>query len=168
MEMTLNEGITFKRALDRCLNLKGKSENRIKFFYAVDKNSNKLEPILKAAQKENQPSEGYMKFIKEKIALLEEMSIKDENNKPVILEKGTINERYDVEDMEAFNKEINKLIKKFDKEIKEQEKLEKNVAEQLQSVIEVNVYQIPMELIPDDMDGMTYKQIKPMILAPEE
>jgi len=140
---------------------------KARFSYAVARNKRLLEPVIKSLEEMVKPSEEHVKFIAERKKILQEFAKKDENGDPIVraaVVAGQQQETYmipGISDMSnEFNIKLDKLKKKFKKEIDEQEVKEKEYDEHLDeeakdfAPIMVEWKLVPDELSQQAMDGV--------------
>lgn len=154
--MKKHEVLNLNNALIACGKLKGKSENPIKFFYAVSKNLTSIEPEVKAINESLKPSEEYSAYEQKRIELCEKHANKDASGQPKTIMNGT---SYDISgedgnikpeftaEWEALKVENKEVIEGREAQIKMYEK-------SLEEECEVKLHKIKLENIPDDACGL--------------
>ena len=158
--------------IGKCMNLSGKSENRIKFSYALVKNSKTIGQLKSnidetvAKMKDETVDKDFVKYEQERKAILEKNSKKDAKGKPVTRMEGRFM-HFEVEDLDAHEKEINKLEKKYQKAIESQTKIDsenqKAILGLLDEEEDVVIHKVPIEFVPDDITPAVLNEIMPMI-----
>ena len=100
---------------------------KARFSYAVARNKRLLEPVIKSLEEMVKPSEEHEKCIAERKKILQEFAKKDENGDPIVrasVVAGQQKETYLIPGISdknnEFNVKLDKLQKKFKKEIDEQ------------------------------------------------
>ena len=138
--------MTKQKALDiyNTLNTLGELKGT-RFAYGVSKNVNKLQPEINALQKSFAASEEFLAYDKERVELAKEYSHKIKGE-PVIIEG-----RYDIEDQDKFDKELEKLQKKHKKAVEEREKQFKEFQEILKEEVEIDLYKIKISDVPQEI-----------------
>ncbi len=97
--MKNNKIIELHNALSRIKNLKG-----VKVNYAIARTISQTTPLVESLQETINPSEAYQTFDKLRVEIAVKHSKKDEKGNPI-----SINQQYQIEDQEAFDKELNAL-----------------------------------------------------------
>lgn len=148
------------------------------FSYAVAMNKRLLEPVIKSLEEMVEPTKEHEKFITERKELLQEFAKKDENGDPIVrgsVVAGQQKETYLIPGISNKNNEFNvkleKLKKKFKKEIDDQEAKEKEYDEHLdEETLKFEPIMVARKLVPDGlsqqaMDGVVL-MIKGAIIKP--
>lgn len=141
--------------------LKGKSENMVKFRYAIAKNITMIEAEAKALQKSTEPKPAYMAYDKERIDLCIKLANKDEAGKPIIKHN-----QYDLSDESGglkpeFTKAHDELKAKCAEAITEREAQLAEYEKLLDEPSELKLYTFSMEFVPDDVSGTLMKSLMP-------
>src|SRR6056297_289326 len=106
--MTNNDIISLGDVLNKVSHLRGK-----KFAYAVFKNKDIIEKEIEYFnQLKKEPHPELQNYEQERTALCVNHSRKDENGNPKQV-NGPQGEQYDIEDMEAFQKDFSELQQKY-------------------------------------------------------
>lgn len=131
--------------------LSGKSDNIVKFRYAIAKNLMTIEKDLIILQKLIAPSKEYNEFEKERIALCELHANKDENGKSIIN-----NDAYDLLDETGaikndFIVDSQKLVADRDSVVREREQQFINYENFLNGEYEGVLHALTLNNIPDDI-----------------
>lgn len=147
---------------------------RARFSYAVSRNKQRLELVIKSLDEMATPNEEHKKFIDEREELLKEYSKKDEDGNPVIhqtpgpmgqMKKGFLIPNV-TDKSSDFNVQLEKLQKKHKKTIDEQAEKEKKYQEYLENEADdFEPIMVDWKLVPDGlsqqaMDGVFF-MIKP-------
>lgn len=126
--------------------------NNKKFSYALIKNVKNIEVDINTLNEIIKPTEDFLQFEQERIAICRSHSIKDENGEPVLN-----NDEFQIENMENFNSDLIPIKEKYEKTLsKRQEQIEK-----YNSLLdEDNVVEL-IKIGPDDLpDGITPNEIE--------
>lgn len=147
--------------------LKGKSENMVKFRYAIAKNITMIEAESKILQKCVELKPNYKEYDKMRIALCEVHATKDENGKAILT-----NNQYDlVDETGQLKKEFiqgHDLLKEAHKEALEERDLQiADYEKLLDEECELKFYKFSIEIIPDDISGPLMKQLMPCFIEEE-
>lgn len=159
-----------KYFLEQTLKANGDNEvgNRQKYFYAVNKNLNKIENEIKIIEKLKEPTSKFKEFLQDKETRLKQHAKKDESGKEIIINEtlpnGQTVQRYDVEDMGKWDKEMDDLRETYSEAIKEQEDIQDKLNELLLEEVEIELYMIPLSYVLDDISGEVQRKILPIIL----
>ncbi len=126
----------------------------IKFAYAVSKNKQSIKTELSLLQEMATASENYLKYDNARIELCKKYAKKDEKGTPILKDNS-----YDIEDREAFDKEIEMLQKENASVMDERETQMKELETFLDEEIEFELHKIKLEDVPQDitsiqMDGI--------------
>jgi pyruvate/2-oxoacid:ferredoxin oxidoreductase beta subunit len=103
---TKTEIINLYQSLNKLGNLTG-----VKFAYAISRNISLIEPEIKSIEKSLEQTEDFKSFEVKRIELVKKFAKKDEKGESVI-----INNQYELENEEEFNKEF-ELLKEENKEV---------------------------------------------------
>lgn len=163
MKMTIEQALNYNQALGQTLSLKGDSVNRLKFFYTVNYNIGKLEPLIKAFQKDYTAPEGYSKFLNERKALIEKNAEKDENGKPITVGRPDGLTDYKMADIEQHTKEFEEMREKYQKDITEYEELIKEADKRVKDEVDIELRMLPLENIPVDISGHLMQTLQTLI-----
>jgi len=118
-----------------------------KWSYAVARNITKLRPEVEALQKAFTPSEEFNVYDQKRIELAQKYSVK-EKGVPKTVKVG-MSEEYLIADKDKFNKELFKLQETYKKTLDERKKQVDDFNEILEEKIEVELYMVDSEYIPE-------------------
>ncbi len=141
MKLKRSKVIEIYQNISKVLGLKG-----VKLAYAVVKTIKKLEGEFQVLQEIMKPSEEMKLFYIERENLCETYCIKDKVGKSVI-ENGKY---MGLDNCEQFQIKIKALIQKYNADIKVQEEKDKEYQKLLDEEVEVEIYQVNIEDIPND------------------
>lgn len=130
-----------------------------RFAYWVSKNKKRILEEIKTIEAANEPTEWYKEFDKERVELCKKFADKDENWEAKIVGKS-----YDISDIGAFNKELEKLREKYKSDLEEMEKKNKEYEELLKEETTIDFFKIKNEIIPE---VVTAKQLDPIMAVIE-
>src|SRR3990167_6316664 len=154
--MTKSEVLQLYNNLNQLGKLSG-----VKFSYAVARNLALLKPEVEAINKTLEPSKEFLEWDKERVALAQEYSKKDEKDKPVI-----VGNRYVMENEKTFNKELEKKQKNHKSAIDAREKqIEEYMKLLEEKTDEIKLYKIKLEHIPE---SITTQQMNGIVDIVEE
>jgi hypothetical protein len=127
--------------------VKGKKVN-IKFSYFVAKNRLSLKNEREAINEAQEPSEVFKTYDQDRGTLAEKFADKDPNGKPIIQ-----NNQYVItEKWNDFEKELEKLKKKYKKVIDERNEQLEKLKEFLNEEVEFEGHQIKLDNLPSDLE----------------
>lgn len=135
--------------------LKGKSENRVKFGYGVSRNMGFIKPKVEALQEGNKASDEMKKYSTERKALLEKHSNKDKKGRSITNTLPDNRIEYDIYDKDGFpkiefSKEEKKLTDKFKDAIDANKKQSELFLALLKEEVTIDIYIIKLDHIPED------------------
>lgn len=158
------ELIKLKNSLEAANRLSGENEigNRGKFFYAVNKNLDKIESELSIIEKIVAVKPGFAEFEKDRMAKLNEAAKKDEKGNPVIITENNL-QRIDVEDMEKWEATMKELQEKHKKAIEERESQKGDYEKFLEEESEIELHNVTLSAIPFDCSGELQRELKILI-----
>lgn len=133
-----------------------------KFAYAVTRNLNKIKSEITAIQKADTPSEKFVKFDEARVALAASLAKKDEKGNPLKEIVDGVN-RFVIEDMDNFEKAFDKLKVEHAQAIKDREKQISDFKEIMEQEVEVDLYMIPPEYLPDGINSKQLAKIMPIV-----
>jgi len=140
---------TLFQGLQEVSNFKG-----VKFAYVVAKNRKLIEEELKTLEEVNKPSEQYLDFEQKRVKLCEQHANKCDNGQPKIL-----GDRYDITNMEAFNKDLETLKNEYltcvierENQLRESEKL-------MNEDCKLQLLKINSIYLPNDINGSQIEKI---------
>lgn len=143
--MIREDYLTFYEEASKLDNLKG-----VKFAYWISRNKAKIEPEINAVNKASIPSPAYDAYDKERVELAKNHSKKDEKGNPVTKMIGH-RSNFVIEDQKVFDSELKALQEKHKDAIEEREKQVKEVEDLLKEEITLELYRIPLNIIPEDI-----------------
>ena len=153
---TRRELVEFYAALKVAETLKGKSENIVKFLYAVDKNLTKLSEEIKSMKKSMDFLPLYEKYDTERIKLCKSMAKKDKKGKPLqVFKHGKI--QYDLfeEDSNEYKQEfvdaLDSLKEEHTEAFIEREKQTEDYNKMLDEEFAIEIYKVPLSFVPADV-----------------
>lgn len=120
----------------------------IKFSYFVAKNRLNLKNEIEAINETQEAPEAFKAFDKERGALAEKYSDKDLNGKAIIKD----NQYVITEKRGEFDKELEKIRKKYKKVVEERETQLEKLREFLNEVIDFEGYKIELDNLPPDLE----------------
>jgi hypothetical protein len=132
-------------ALDAVKSRKG----NIKFSYFVAKNRITVKGEIDAINEAQEAAEAFKAYDTDRGKLAEKYADKDENKKPVIKD----NQYVITEKRDDFEKELEKLKKKYSKVIKERQEQLNKLRDFLNEEVDFNGYQIRLEDLPGDLEA---------------
>jgi len=134
------------------------------FAFAVFKNKAILDSEIEAINAiKKDPGEDYIEYEKERTALCELHSEKDENGNVVLDYNPNGTQSFKIIDNDAFTKEYEVLAKKHEKMLKEIAENKKEFEEFLEKESEVELKKISIDDLPDDISASFLEKIAPMI-----
>lgn len=119
----------------------------VKFSYGVAKNINIINQEIETFKKAIEPTEDFTTFENERIELCKKHAKKDENNEPLLKDEN----RYDIVDEVAFNKELDTLKEKHKKALDEREQQLKDYANLLKEETTVTLHKIKLADVPEEI-----------------
>lgn len=129
----------------------------VKFTYFVAKNKALLESEIKDMKEVIKTSEEYNVYEKARIALAEEHAVK-EDGKPVVKDN-----RYVMEDKEAFNKACEALKLEHKDAIDQRKKQVEDFNKFLEEEIELNLHNIQLTDVPTNITVEQMEIIEPLV-----
>ena len=136
--MTKSELFELYVGLKSITNLKG-----VKFNHAIARNINKIEPEIKALQKSLEASDEFNEYEKKRVELAKEHA-KKVDGEPLLE-----NNRYIMEDKEAFDKAFEEFKLDYTEVIEAREKQAEDYNELLEEDTDIELYKIDLENIPE-------------------
>lgn len=159
IKMTKQEAVDLNNGLHVVGGLSG-----VKFAYAVARNIEALKPEMKAFRKASEWSEAVVAYDEEREELAKKHADKDQRNKPMTYRNpGENRDRFVIKDVDVFEKELEKLKKKHAPALEEKEKQDEAVRELLKEDVEINVYEIFEEDLPENITGQQLSGILPVV-----
>ena len=154
---------------------------KARFSYTVSRNKGLLEPVIKSLEEMVKPTEEHAKFIAERKKILREFAKKDDNGDPIVRidnVNGQQKETYLIpgisDEKNEFNVKLDKLKKRFKRELDEQESKEKEYNEHLDKVAtDFFPIMVDWKLVPEQglsqqaMDGVFF-MVKKETVDPEK
>lgn len=142
--MTKQEVLNLYNGLQAVSNLSG-----AKWSYAIVKNISKIEQEIKALQKAYAFSDEFAAYEQKRIGLARKHAVK-KAGEPQTVRIGN-NEEYLIKDEKKFNVELDKLQKKHQKAVNDRKKQLADFNEILKEKIEIDLYKIDPDLIPEEI-----------------
>jgi hypothetical protein len=137
--------------LSQVLNYLTSQKTDMRFHYKLYKNSQILEPEVKALQTINKSDAKFNEFEKKRLELCQLHAEKDEAGEPKKIIEGQ-QERFLIADEEAFTAEINKFKDEYTDAIEAEEKRKAEFMSILDEEIELELIKIKEDAIPDNID----------------
>lgn len=151
---TNKELIELNAVLNEVTNIKGK-----KFAYMVVKNKSLIEQELKVFEEiKRNPHPDYEKYELERKELCESHSKKDENGNIK-----SVDGKYDIEDMGAFQKDFEVLKEKYKEVIDDLQAAEQDFNNFLNDEAKVELVKVKIDDLPDDIDAEFLLKLKSVI-----
>ena len=122
-----------------------------KTAYVISKNIALIKPIIKLITQENQPGRDFLEYDGKRIELCKKYAQKKDDGEFVVRQG-----QYIIGDQKSFDKEMEKLRKKYDTAIKIRNDQEKKVKNILEGETEINLRLIPCDELPN---GITPQQV---------
>lgn len=121
-----------------------------KFTYAISKNKKKLESEIKILQEMDKPSDGFIKYEQDRMALCVEYAEKNEKDQPVI-EQG--NYKIEESKKDEFEKKLEELGKTNEEVLKEEIERKKDLQKFMDEDFDsnINLHMVPLSLCPDSI-----------------
>ena len=159
--------MTKKEALNLYNGLQGVSDlPGAKWAYGIAKNVEKLRTEIEALQKAFTPSKEFSEYNDKRIELAQKYAIK-EDGKPRTVKIGNT-EEYLIGDKDKFNKELSKLQKEYKKNLDDRKKQVDDFNEILEEKVEIDLYMINPDYIPEGITPAQMSAIMPIISEKEE
>ena len=119
----------------------------LNFFYAIGKNQVRLQDEVRILNGGLAHSKKYKEFLIEQTKLNVKHCLKDDDKKPILI-KGAFQ---GLKDNPEYEKDLDKLKKKFKDSIKKREKQVEINSAKLQEYFDFETYPVKFDIIPDDM-----------------
>jgi len=152
LKVTRNELAALSGALRAVGNLTGK----IKFSYALAKNSEKIDSELKLMDATIKPTEKYKEYDKERVELCKEHAAKDDNGMPKMTHSPS-NPRVEVfvglENNPKFDKAAGVLKAKYKGAVETRETTLEKYGEVMDEEIKFELHMIQFEDVPENITG---------------
>jgi len=129
---------------------RSKTFNR-KLAYALSRTKQFWSSEITAFSKFQQPSDEFVEYEKKRMELLEKYGKKDKEGNLVVVQNGRVSFGA-TRDKEMFDVAMNLLEEEYKDCIDNRNGQIKEVSEMLMDEVEVAVYQIPFEMIPEEVD----------------
>lgn len=145
----------YRKKVYQLLDVKGE-----KFAYAVLKNKQKIDSAYELWKDTNikyNPNDDFLAYDKERVELAESFAKKDEKGEPIIKD-----ERYDIEDKDAFEKSLNLLKEKYDVAIKGREAQIADYEKEMDEEYEVDFHGVSE--VPDTISARELEAAEFMII----
>jgi hypothetical protein len=153
--MTNKELIELNSVLDQVAHIRGK-----KFAYTVFKNKEIIKKEMEIFEKlQKEPHPQYPEYENERTMLCINYSKKDENGNA----KTTVENKYDIEDLEGFQKEFDELKVKYKEVFDHMEETRKEMDEFLNDECKVELVKVSIDDLPDDVDANLLMNLKNII-----
>ena len=130
-----------------------------KLSYAVMKNLRILGDELKKITNRPRPTEKLKEWDKKRLELCKQYAKKDDNGDPIIIDNF-----YDIEDREAFDKANNELKEQYKVDIEEAEAQSKKYQEELQQDVKIKLYYIKSNDLPDNLTVEQLEKLEDIII----
>ena len=139
--------------LAACGGLKG-----VKFAYAIAKNTSIVKKEVDIIQEAIKPSKEFQTYEEKRIQLAMDHAKKDPKGQPIIADN-----RYVIEDQAVFDEAIKNLREENKDVIDGQKKSNEEYEEMLKEEIEIELYKIGQDLLPEDITASQVTGIMPII-----
>ena len=128
--------------------------NGVKFSYGVAKNLNILKPEIESLEKSLEMPEKFQEFERERIALVEKYTEKDENGKPKKETAANGAQQYVMgKEVKKFEKEFTDLKGKYKEAVGLRDKQIEEYTKLLTTDSEVKVYKVKLEDVPKEINA---------------
>jgi len=155
-----SELVELKNSLLAARKLTGDNEvkNRAKFFYAVNKNIDKIDSELSVIEKMVELADDFKAFDKDRVEKLSLYAKKDENGNPLIVNdvnpvNGQQVQKYEIEDEEGWAKEFKKLEENHKVALDNRKKQMEDYISFMNEYNDIELFSITMDYLPNDCDG---------------
>jgi hypothetical protein len=130
----------------------------VKFSYGISKNINLLKPEVEAIEKSLEGSKEFKEYDEKRIEIVKKYAKKDERGEPklIILNPKTGAGRYEIENQEAFDREIEKLQKENKVILEKREKQFEEYGKLLKEESDFKPHKIKLSDVPE---GITSQQM---------
>lgn len=143
---------------NRLQGLRYHSDNK-KFSYALIKNIKTIESEINRLNEIIKPTEDFLQFEQERIAICRSHAIKDENGEPILN-----GDEFQIEDMSKFNSDLEPMKMKYQDVLhKRQQQIEKYNS-LLDEQVEVELIKIGPDDLPDSITPNEIEDIYPILL----
>ena len=132
----------------------------VTFAYAVTKNKNILKPEIVALQEAEKPSDDYIQYDKKRVEIVKKYAKKDEKGKFII-----VNNQYEIENLEEFEKEFEDLQEKHSEVLEKRADQLKEVDNLLDKEVDITLHKVNIKDIPQ---SITTKQLESIFDIIEE
>lgn len=133
-----------------------------KFTYAVARNLDILKKEMESIQKVYRAGDDFMKYEEERIEIGKKHADKNEDGSPKTIEADGF-ENFDVKDVKAFEKDLDKLQKKYKEVIATREKELADFQKFMEEDVEIDLYTVQSENIPDEINVRIMAAIFPIV-----
>lgn len=157
IKLTKNEMISLYRGLHAVGNLSGP-----RFVYVVARNRDYLQKEVDAIQKSLEPYENFQEFEEKRVELAKKHAKEDEEGNPVVIGKGN-QSKFDIEDQEAFDKELEKLKEEYQEAIDEREKQQEEFNDSMEDEIELLLLELKQEDLPEEITANQLSALIPIL-----
>lgn len=128
-----------------------------KFSYAVARNIKLLEPEMESLKKAGSMSKDFADYEMKRIEIAEKYAYKDDGKARIK------DDKYEIEDKKSFEAELAALQKDNEKVIADRKHQLTEFKELLDSEIEIELFTIPAEYVPDSINTKQMADILPII-----
>jgi len=132
-----------------------------KWSYAVARNITKLRPEVEALQKAFTADKEFIEYDKKRQELAQKHAVKEKGS-PKKIKIGN-SEEYLIADKDKFNKELAPIQEKYKKAIDERKKQIDDFNDILKEEVEINLYMVSSEYIPEGITPAQLSNIMPII-----
>jgi hypothetical protein len=153
--MTRNDIVQLNGGLISVADLRG-----VKFSYAVAKNKSIIKAEIEALEASVAPSEGFVEFNNKRIAICMDMCAKDDDGQPIIVDGN-----YTSDDEGAMMSKVKELQEEYKDVLSDRDDQLKRANSLLEEEIDINLYKVSVEYIPEDI---TPSQMESIFLIIEE
>jgi len=154
--MKRSELLNFNRALATVGHLKG-----IKFAYARAKNIKAISPEVESCQEALQPSKKFSEYDKKRVDVCKEYCNKDGDGNPIIRDGSYVG--IEPNENSHFDKEHGKLKEEYSEVIEERKKAVDEYNELLEEEVEIELYMLKLENVPEQISADQLHGMMPMI-----
>lgn len=129
----------------------------VKFSYAVARNLSMLKDEMESLKKAISMSKEFAEYEFKRVELAEDCAVL-ENGKPKV-----VNGEYEIRDEEFFKTSLSKLQETYKEAIDGRKKQLSELRELLKEEIEVDLYMIPQDIVPEAINTKQMADILPII-----
>ncbi len=163
--MKRQDVLKLKEGLTAVGSLKGKSENRVKFVYAVAKNQSKVDSEIDALKAAIEPTEKFKEFEEKRIKINEKYCRRDENDKPIEEKSkdGVPVYTFDDAEKKKRDKDVESLFEESKSVLDERQEQVDKYNEMLKEDIDLELHKVKIDFVPDDITAAQMGLIQDMI-----